>query len=115
MYPVLCCLTDKVLLATAGRAVSLDWVTSGSYQVVELRELDNKSIVVVLKKRLRFQACSKDGFEVPGRLFLDTISINWANVVTMRANIMLLDDFLKTRIIQLREFCQVMHVRNDIT
>lgn len=114
MYPVLCCLADKVLLTTTGRAISFDWVSSGSYQVVKLRELDNKSVVVVLEKRLRFQTCSKDGFKVPGRLFLDTISINPANEAATGTNVVLLDDFLKSGIIQLREFCQVMHICNDI-
>lgn len=99
MYPVLCCLANKVLLATTCRAVSLDWVSSGSYQVVKFRELDNKSIVVVLEKRFRFQTRSKDGFQVPGCLFLDTISIISANKVATGTNIVLLDDFLKSGII----------------
>lgn len=115
MYPVLCRLADKVLLPPAGRAISLYWVSSGSYQIVKLREPHNKSIVVVLEKRFRFQTSSKDWFKVPGCLFLYTISIRSANEATTGTNIVFLNDFLKSGIVQLGEFCQVMHVRNDIT
>ena len=114
MYPVLCGLTDKVLLAASSSAIPFDWISSGSYQIVKFRELDNKSIVIVLEKRFRFQTCSKNGFQVPGGLFLGAISVNHAKDSAAGTHIVLLDDFLKSGIIQLREFCQVMHVGNDI-
>lgn len=68
--PILGGLTDKVLLTTPRGAIAFYWVSSSPNEIVELGELDNKSIVVVTEKRLRFQSGSEDGLEAPGFLFL---------------------------------------------
>lgn len=65
MDPVLCCLTDEVLLPTSRCAVPLDRVPSGPYIIIKLREFDNESIIIVFKKRLGLQTRRKDRFEVP--------------------------------------------------
>lgn len=68
--PILCGLTDKVLLPASGGAVALNWVSSSPHEIVELRELDYKGIIIVAKKRLCFQSGSEDRLEAPRFLFL---------------------------------------------
>lgn len=68
--PILCGLTDKVLLTASCGAVAFYWVSSSPHKIVELGELDDKGIIVVAEKRLRFQSGSENGLEGPRFLFL---------------------------------------------
>ena len=52
MYPVFGGLSYEVLLATASSTITLDWVTTRPNQIVESRECDDESVVVVLEKWL---------------------------------------------------------------
>ena len=108
MNPVLCRLTNKVLLPPSRGAVPFDRISSGPYIIVELRKSDYESIVIALEKWLSFQTRSEDGFEVPGRLFLHAhVSIVVPSIrrtSVLGFYIMFLDNFLKARIIQLCEF-----------
>lgn len=74
MHPVFGCLPDEVLLAPSSCTVAFDRISSGSDQVVKLRELDNECIVVVLEERFCFQPRSEDWLEMPLCLFLLSIS-----------------------------------------
>ena len=65
MYPVFCRLPDKVLLTASCRGVAFHGTTSSADSVIQTRELDDKSIVVVPPKRLGAETGSKDGLEVP--------------------------------------------------
>lgn len=51
MNPVLCGLTDKVLLATSRTTVAPNRVASCSDQVVQLRDFYNELIVVLMIER----------------------------------------------------------------
>ena len=97
VHPVLCGLTNEVLLLAACARVTSDWVSAGSYLVVELREIDDSGIVVVLEERPCAQSRGKHGLQVPIGLL-----------------VVLLDDFLEPRVVQLRELGQVVYVRNDV-
>lgn len=68
--PVLCCLTNEILLTTAGRAVPFDWISFRPDQIVKFRKLHNKSVIVIVEERLRFQARSEDRFQMPRCLLL---------------------------------------------
>lgn len=97
MNPVLGGLTHKVLLSTTSRGVTLDGVTTRADQVVELGELDNKSIVVVLEEGLGVKTDGEDGLEGPlGHL------------------IVLLDNLLEASVIETGELGQVMNIGNNI-
>ena len=70
MYPVFGCVANEVLLTSTRCTVALNRHSPRTNEVVKFRELDNEGIVVVLKEWLGFQSCSKNGLEVPARLFL---------------------------------------------
>lgn len=121
MDPVFSGLADKVLLRTSSRRISLDGVTLGADQIVELGELDHECIVVVLEEGLGFESGGKNRLEMPPRLFLTNISLS--NVVPKtfkkssrsRTYIMLLDNLLKPCVIQLRKLGEIMHIGDDVT
>ena len=54
VHPILCRRAHKVLLSAASRAVPFDRNSLVSNQIVELRQLDDKGIVVVLEEWFRF-------------------------------------------------------------
>lgn len=54
-YPVFGGLPDKGTLTTSRTSVALNWMTSGSYKIVELRKLDDESIPVVTVERSLLQ------------------------------------------------------------
>ena len=97
MHPVLRGLTNEVLLLAACARVTGDWVSARPYLVVELREVDDSGIVVVLEERPCAQSRGEHGLQVPVGLL-----------------VVLLDDFLETSVVQLRELGQVVYVRNDV-
>ena len=70
MHPVLCGLTDKVLLGTTGSGITTNGIALGPNQVIELGELDHKGIVIIAEEWLCIEACRKDRLEIPSRLFL---------------------------------------------
>ncbi len=118
--PILCGLTDKILLTASRGAVAFDWVSSSPHEIVELGELDDKGIIIVAEKRLRFQSGSEDGFEAPRFLFLYLPFSNSASLFlcvnsVLGTHIVLLDDFLEACIVELRELGQVMNIGNNIT
>lgn len=120
--PILCGLTDKILLTASRGAVAFDWVSSSPHEIVELGELDDKGIIIVAEKRLRFQSGSEDGFEAPRFLFLYLPFSNSASHgqflcvnSVLGTHIVLLDDFLEACIVELRELGQVMNIGNNIT
>ena len=119
MYPVFGRLPDEVLLASSSCTVTFDRVSPCSYKVVEPRELDNELIVIVLEERFCFQSCGEDWLEVPLCLFLHSVSIGSCHArgvkVLNRPHVMLFNNLLKASIVQLREFCQIVHIGNDIT
>ena len=49
--PILGCLANESALIAPGRGVSLNGMTAGSDEVIELGEFDDNSIVVVLVER----------------------------------------------------------------
>ena len=65
MHPILGRLTNKVLLTASCSAIPFGWVTPRPNLVVELRELDNESIIVVVEERFCLESSSEDRFEVP--------------------------------------------------
>lgn len=120
--PILCGLTDKILLTTSRGAVACDWIASSPHEIVELGELDDKGIIIVAEKRLRFQSGSEDGLEAPQFLFLYLPFSNSASHgqflcvnLVLGTHIVLLDDFLEACIVKLRELGQVMNIGYDIT
>ena len=70
VYPVFRCLTNKVLLVSSSRCVTLCGIPTGSDEIIQSRELHNKCIVVILEEWLRSETRGKDGFELPLGLFL---------------------------------------------
>lgn len=70
MNPILGGLANEVLLSTARGGVALDGVATGTDKVIQPGQLDNERVVVVLPERFSAQPCSKDGSQVPLRLFL---------------------------------------------
>ena len=59
--PVFGSLSDKACLASTSSTITLDWVSSGSDKVVELRQLDDRCIVIFLKNGLALSRVSKTG------------------------------------------------------
>lgn len=49
--PVLRCLPNESALIASSGCISFDWVTAGSDEIVEFREFDNDSVVVILIER----------------------------------------------------------------
>jgi hypothetical protein len=49
--PILGCLAHESALAASSGGVTLDWMAAGPDEVVELREFDDKPIIVVLVER----------------------------------------------------------------
>jgi hypothetical protein len=70
MYPVLGCLSHKVLLSTTCRRVTLDRVTLGSDQVIEPGKFHDERVVIVFEKWLGIQSGSKHWLQIPPCLFL---------------------------------------------
>ena len=70
MDPILCRLPDKILLTTSRSTVPLDRAASCSYKVVNLRQLDDESIVVVFEERLCLQSCGEGRLQEPLRLLV---------------------------------------------
>lgn len=68
--PVFRGLADKILLRPSGCGITLDGISLGPDQIVELREFHNKRIVIILEERLSFEARGEDGPQVPAGLFL---------------------------------------------
>ena len=83
MYPIFSGIPDKVLLASSRGTVALSGHSFGTDEVVELGELDNKSIVIIFEEWLGFKSCSKDGLEVPARLFLRSISAAYPGLIIL--------------------------------
>ena len=54
MYPVFGGIPDEVLLSSSCRTVALNWLSPSTYEIVELRKLDDEGIVIVLEERLSF-------------------------------------------------------------
>jgi hypothetical protein len=46
--PVLGCLPNEGALIASSRGISFDWMTAGSDEIIEFREFDNDSVVVIL-------------------------------------------------------------------
>lgn len=51
MDPIFCCLPNEGALVSSGGGVTLNGMTAGSDEVMELGEFDDDSIVVVLVER----------------------------------------------------------------
>lgn len=49
--PVLCRLPNESTLIASGRGVPLNWMSASSDEIIELRELDNDSVIVILIER----------------------------------------------------------------
>lgn len=103
---------EVLLLSTSGR-VALDGVTAGTDDVVELRELDNVVVVVILEERLALEASGEDRLESPTGVFLQRVSVNWC-LRRMQTYVMLLNDLLETRVVQLSELGEVVYVGDDV-
>lgn len=73
MNPVFRGLPDKILLRTTSSSISFNGVALGPDQIVKLRKLHYKSIVVILEKRFGVETCSEDRFEMPIGLFLEEL------------------------------------------
>jgi hypothetical protein len=65
MHPILGRLTNKVLLTTSRGAIPFDRVSPRPDLVIELGEFDDKSVIIVVEERFRFEASREDGFQVP--------------------------------------------------
>lgn len=65
MHPILGRLTNKILLAASRSAISFGRVAPRPHLVVELRQFDDKSIVIVVEEWFRPESGGEDGFEVP--------------------------------------------------
>lgn len=119
MHPILGGLTDKVLLFSTSGAVTLDRVSFGAHEVIQLGQLHYKGIVVVLEEGLRLQACGENRSEIPASLFLGSLARSTAlernDDGDAIAYIVLLDDLLEAGIVELGELGQIMHVGNDVT
>lgn len=64
MDPILCCLSNESALASSGGGITLDRMTAGSDEVVELGEFDDEPIVVVLVERSFLEILlDKSGFQ----------------------------------------------------
>ena len=68
--PVFRGLADKVLLSPSSGGITLDGVSLGPDQIVELGEFHDECIVIILEEWFGFKACCKDGSQVPVGLFL---------------------------------------------
>lgn len=68
--PVFRGLADKVLLRPSGGGITLDGVSLGPNQIIELGEFHDERIVIILEEWFGFEACRKDGSQVPAGLFL---------------------------------------------
>lgn len=112
MHPVLGRLADEVLLLSSRGAVSLGRVPSRADKIIELGKLHNEGIIVVLEERLGLETGREDRFEIPSRLFLPLLATPFEGATD--THIVLLDDLLKARVVQLGELGQVMHVGDDI-
>ena len=70
MYPVLCSLPYEVLLPSTCSTVSFDGVPSCADQVVQLRKLHDRIVIVVLEERLALESRGEYWLEMPRSLFL---------------------------------------------
>ena len=70
MDPVFRGISNEILLAAAGSTVSLDRTSLGSHQVIQFGELHDEGVIIVLEEWFRLESGSKDGFQIPARLFL---------------------------------------------
>ena len=117
--PVLGRLADEALLAPTGGTVAPNGVSSTSDEVVQLRQLDHKGIVVLLEEGLRVQPGREDGLQMPRRLFLDaTRAAEPTKTTKPQENtttyIVLLDDLQEAGIVERRESGKVVHVGYDV-
>lgn len=53
--PVLRCLPNESALIASGGGIPFDWVTASSDEIIEFREFDNDSVVVILIERSFFE------------------------------------------------------------
>ena len=51
MDPVLRCLPNESALIASSRGIPFDWMPASSDEVIEFREFDNDSVVVILIER----------------------------------------------------------------
>lgn len=65
MHPILGRLTNEVLLAASCSAIPFDRGAPRPNLVVELRELDDESVIIVIEERFCLESGGEDGFEVP--------------------------------------------------
>lgn len=65
MHPILGRLTNKILLTASCSAIPFDRIAPGPDLVIELREFDDESVIVVVEERLRPESGGEDGFKVP--------------------------------------------------
>ena len=122
MNPVLGRLTDEILLRTARSRVTFDRLAFRPDEVVQFGELDNKGIIVIFEERLRIEAGREDGLKMPASFFLEDVSFSPKTKKKRdrerekkKTYIMLFDNLLKSRIIQLCELGQIMHISDDVT
>jgi len=98
VYPVLCGLTNKVLLATTCRRVTLDGTTSCPHVIVDLGKLDNEVVIVVLEEWLCIESGREQRFELRFGMSL----------------VVLLDNLLETSVVELDKFGQVVDIGDNV-
>jgi hypothetical protein len=113
MNPVFRRLTNKILLFPSGRRIPHYWMPSRPHQIIQLRQLQNKRIIIIFKKRLSSQPSSKHRLQLPFRSFLENVSSSPTN--QSPTHIMLFNNLGKARIVQLRKLGKIMNIRNNIT
>ena len=70
MDPILCGITDEILLRSAGCGIAFNWVAAGSDKVVLFRELYYEGIIVFFVEGFCIESSCKDWLENETRFFL---------------------------------------------
>ena len=89
MHPVLGGLPDKILLSASSRCVAFCWAAPRADEVIEPRQLNNKSIIVIFPKGFRTESGCENGLEVPRGCFLVCVrgsSLGYAGQALHRAS-----------------------------
>lgn len=113
--PVFRGISDEILLAATCCRVTFRRATACTHQVIESGELDNQSIVVVLPERFGTKPSREDRLEMPQGKFLSGRQLPASRIPrTSCTHVVLLDNLLKSSVIQLRKLCQVVYIRNNV-
>lgn len=113
VHPVFCCLANEVLLLASRGGIALDRIAARAYNVVEPGKLHHVRVVVVLEEGLAFESRGEDGLEDPAGAFLLQLAFI-RDQLGVNSYIMLLDDLLEARVVELGELGQVMDICDDI-